>query len=46
MVVSLAAYVHASVANDRHEFNRQVAFVFFLADAAIAAAIVPQALVT
>lgn len=43
MVVSLAAYVHASVSNDRHVFDRRVAAVFFVADLLVAGVIVPEA---
>ena len=43
MVLSLAAYVYASVRTDDHEFDSTFAFVLFLADSFTAAAIVPSA---
>lgn len=42
MVVSLAAYVYASIRTPEHEFQAWFAFVLFLADAAVASAIVPS----
>ena len=41
MVVTLAAYVHASITTAEHAFKPWFAFVLFLADLAIAGAIVP-----
>jgi len=46
MVLSLAAYVHASVTTDGHDFDEGFAFVLFLADAIVASAFVPNALVS
>jgi hypothetical protein len=43
MVLSLAAYVYASVTTEHHEFDEGFAFVLFLADVLIAAAFVPTA---
>ncbi|WP_168216281.1 hypothetical protein [Halorussus halobius] len=43
MVLSLAAYVYASVTTETHRFDEGFAFVLFLADAFTAAAIVPSA---
>ena len=42
MVVSLAAYVYVSIRTPEHEFQAWFAFVLFVADAAIANAIVPS----
>jgi hypothetical protein len=42
MVLSLAAYVHASVGTPDHEFNSGFALVLFFADTLIAAAFVPE----
>lgn len=42
MVLSLAAYVYASVRTDRHEFAGEFAFLLFLADSFTAAAIFPD----
>lgn len=42
MVLSLAAYVHASITTDGHEFNGGFALLLFLADSFTAAAIVPE----
>lgn len=41
MVVSLAAYVYASITTQSHEFDRFHAFLFFLTDVLIAGAVVP-----
>lgn len=42
MVLSLAAYVYASVTTPDHEFNGGFAFQMFVADVVIAAAVVPS----
>lgn len=42
MVVSLAAYVHASIMTESHEFSGGFAVLLFLADSFIASAIVPN----
>ena len=42
MVVSLAAYVHASIRTERHEFDGGFALLLFLADSFTAAAFVPD----
>lgn len=42
MVLSLAAYVYASVTTPNHEFNGGFAFQMFVADVLIAAAVVPS----
>lgn len=42
MVLSLAAYVYASVTTPDHEFNGGFAFQMFVADVLIAAAVVPS----
>ncbi|WP_435119271.1 hypothetical protein [Halolamina sp. C58] len=42
MVLSLAAYVYASVTTESHEFDQTTAFVLFLADVVIAQSIVPD----
>ncbi|RZV06717.1 hypothetical protein BDK88_3748 [Natrinema hispanicum] len=39
MVVSLAAYVYASIRTPEHKFQGWFAFVLFLADASVAGAI-------
>ena len=44
MVLSLAAYVYASIRTDDHEFDGGFAFVLFVADAFIAAAFGPPLL--
>jgi hypothetical protein len=41
-VLSLAAYVSASVRTEEHEFENGFAFVLFLADSPTAAAFVPD----
>jgi hypothetical protein len=41
MVLSLAAYVYASVRTESHEFDEGFALVLFFADALIAASVVP-----
>lgn len=41
MVLSLAAYVYASIRTDGHEFSGGFAFVLFLADSFIASAFAP-----
>ena len=41
MVLSLAAYVYASVTTDDHEFDGTFALALFLADSFVAAAFVP-----
>ncbi|WP_162224137.1 hypothetical protein [Halorussus salinus] len=46
MVLSLAAYVYASVTTEGHEFDEGFAFVLFLADAIVASAFVPDALIS
>lgn len=42
MVLSLAAYVYASVRTDGHEFVEEFAFLLFLADSFTAAAVFPD----
>lgn len=42
MVLSLAAYVYASVTTPDHEFNGGFAFQMFVADVLIAAAVIPS----
>ena len=42
MVVSLAAYVYASVRTEGHEFSGAFALLLFLADSFTAAAFVPR----
>lgn len=42
MVLSLAAYVYASVTTPNHEFNGGFAFQMLVADVVIAAAVVPN----
>lgn len=42
MVLSLAAYVYASVRTEGHDFDGGFAFLLFLADSFIAAAFVPD----
>ncbi|USZ67722.1 hypothetical protein NGM10_13425 [Halorussus salilacus] len=43
MVLSLAAYVYASVTTDGNEFDEGFDFVLFLADVFTASALVPDA---
>jgi len=42
MVLSLAAYVHASVRTEDHEFRTLFAVILFLADSFIASSFVPN----
>ncbi|QKY20381.1 hypothetical protein B4589_008305 [Halolamina sp. CBA1230] len=42
MVLSLAAYVYASITTEEHQFDQTMAFVLFLADVLIAGAFVPD----
>jgi hypothetical protein len=42
MVLSLAAYVYASIRTEDHEFSGGFAFVLFVADSFIASAFVPN----
>jgi hypothetical protein len=42
MVLSLAAYVYASIRTEDHEFDSVFAFVLFVADSFIASAFVPN----
>lgn len=44
MVLSLAAYVYASIRTENHTFNGGFAFILFLADSFIAAAFGPPLL--
>lgn len=41
MVLSLAAYIHASIRTEDHEFSGGFAFILFVADSFIASAFVP-----
>lgn len=41
MVLSLAAYIYASIKTENHEFNTGFAFLLFLADSFTAAAFGP-----
>ncbi|WP_440767548.1 hypothetical protein [Natronorubrum sp. DTA7] len=45
MVLSLAAYVYASVRTPEHEFDGWFALLLFFADAGIAGAIFPSQLI-
>ncbi len=42
MVLSLAAYVHASIRTEGHDFRGGFAFVLFVADSFVASAFVPN----
>ena len=41
--MNLAAHVHASIANEGHEFDGQFALLLLIADVLVAAAFVPTA---